>query len=588
VPFNGSGSFTRVHSWETDRNNGVKIEAERMDDEDDGIATGLSNVICKDGQSTPTADIGFGGFKVRNVGDAANATDAVNRQTGDARYHPIGATTTTDEAIARYNGVAGSLQNSGVTIDDSNNLTVPATIAALSTDTGASTFTGLDLYRNSATPAANDFIGKAIFSGKDSGGTKTTYAEIDGQITDPTDTSEDGRVVVRTVAAGTLADRVTVGPGVQLGAPTNGDKGTGTLNATGVYVNDDAALTLVAVQTATNKTFTAPVINTGDINGGTADALTSLGIRSTGAAFDMRVASTEVLTDNKTLTIDLNDTNRTIDLGGNITLASAFVTSGANSLTLTTTGATNVTLPTSGTLAVIGADNTFTAGQTVTSTDAGASTYTALVVDRNSATPANNDFIGKMIWTGRDNGAGLTTYAEIDAQITDTTNTSEDGRLILRAMVAGVMTDLLTLDANGVTLGGSATGTFTPTVTLVGGAGNTVPVYSTNTGRYTRIGNRCWVDILLTGDGGAEGAGTGAINLALPFAANTSFTLEPFLGGTVRNGGTEFVAAVEIPSAGASTVQVQYFDAINNRTVLSGDLQNNATRLIRLAFNYEV
>jgi hypothetical protein len=54
--------------------------------------------------------------------------------------------------------------------------------------------------------------------------------------------------------------------------------------------------------------------------------------------------------DERTLNFKLNDANKTIDLGGNITTAAAFTTSGANALTLTTTGATNVTLPTSGTL----------------------------------------------------------------------------------------------------------------------------------------------------------------------------------------------------------------------------------------------
>lgn len=86
MAFNGSGTFERVHDWTTDRNNGTKIEAERMDAEHDGFATGLSNCIAKDGQSTPTANIPFGGFKLTNVGDATSATDAVNRQTGDGRY----------------------------------------------------------------------------------------------------------------------------------------------------------------------------------------------------------------------------------------------------------------------------------------------------------------------------------------------------------------------------------------------------------------------------------------------------------------------------------------------------------------------
>src|SRR5438552_1642389 len=46
----------------------------------------------------------------------------------------------------------------------------------------------------------------------------------------------------------------------------------------------------------------------------------------------------------------VNNGSNTITLGGNISTASSFTTSGANALTLTTTGATNGTLPTTGTL----------------------------------------------------------------------------------------------------------------------------------------------------------------------------------------------------------------------------------------------
>lgn len=107
----------------------------------------------------------------------------------------------------------------------------------------------------------------------------------------------------------------------------------------------DTVVTLGASQTLTSKTLTSPTIN-----GGTHTAITSLGIRSTGAAFDLTLASTEVFTAGRTLTIKLNDAARTVDIAGNLTLAAAFTTSGANALTLTTSGATNVTLPTTGTL----------------------------------------------------------------------------------------------------------------------------------------------------------------------------------------------------------------------------------------------
>jgi hypothetical protein len=57
--FNGSGTFVRSHDWTTDLGNTVPVTASRMDTEDDGFATGLSSVICKDGQTTTTARIPF-------------------------------------------------------------------------------------------------------------------------------------------------------------------------------------------------------------------------------------------------------------------------------------------------------------------------------------------------------------------------------------------------------------------------------------------------------------------------------------------------------------------------------------------------
>ena len=71
---------------------------------------------------------------------------------------------------------------------------------------------------------------------------------------------------------------------------------------------------------------------------------------------------------------------------GTLTIAngSSLITSGANSITLTSTGATNVTLPTTGTLAVLGTAQTFTAAQTFRAASAirseAASTQDAVVL----------------------------------------------------------------------------------------------------------------------------------------------------------------------------------------------------------------
>lgn len=113
------------------------------------------------------------------------------------------------------------------------------------------------LYRNSASPAASDRIGVALFKGKDSGGNDADYAFIEAQIIDPTNGSEDGELVIGALVAGSGVNVMRISNGVQVGAPTGGYKGAGTLNATGVY--DD------------NTLLTCPVLQPEFLEGGTVD-----------------------------------------------------------------------------------------------------------------------------------------------------------------------------------------------------------------------------------------------------------------------------------------------------------------------------
>jgi len=54
-----SGTFSRLFDWTDDRDNGIKIRADRFDQELDGFATGLSSALLKDGTQTATAKIPF-------------------------------------------------------------------------------------------------------------------------------------------------------------------------------------------------------------------------------------------------------------------------------------------------------------------------------------------------------------------------------------------------------------------------------------------------------------------------------------------------------------------------------------------------
>jgi hypothetical protein len=127
--------------------------------------------------------------------------------------------------------------------------------------------------------------------------------------------------------------------------------------ATGVTLPTTGTLsTLAGAETLTNKTLTTPKIT---------DA----------GAGDLIITSSDgALSADRTLSIDMTDANRSIDLAGDLTLSADLITSGADSLTFTTSASTNVTLPTTGTLATIAGTETLT-NKTVTALTTSAGSY---------------------------------------------------------------------------------------------------------------------------------------------------------------------------------------------------------------------
>ncbi len=179
-----------------------------------------------------------------------------------------------------------------------------------------------------------------------------------------------------TIADGkTLTDTSGVGASILLGATGGGFSAYAGVSCTNQFLralsaagastcntvaNTDLANSSITIGStnvalgATASTVAGLTLTAPTVNGGTAQALTNLGIRSSGSgAFDMAIANTENLTAQRALTITLNNAARNLNISGDITTAAAFSTSGANAVTLTTTGVTNVTLPPSGTLDTI-------------------------------------------------------------------------------------------------------------------------------------------------------------------------------------------------------------------------------------------
>jgi hypothetical protein len=97
-----------------------------------------------------------------------------------------------------------------------SDLTAGRTFSALgmtltSTDAGATAAPLIDLYRDSATPAASDTLGEIEFNGEDSAGNKQTYGVIHASILSPTSTAEQGQLHFETATAGALTEKMIIG-----------------------------------------------------------------------------------------------------------------------------------------------------------------------------------------------------------------------------------------------------------------------------------------------------------------------------------------------------------------------------------------
>lgn len=138
-----------------------------------------------------------------------------------------------------------------------------------------------------------------------------TQSNIDGAVVGPASVTDDLPAIFDGTT-GKLIKSKTYAAFKTLLALVKGDVGLGNVDNTSDATKNAAAVTL------TNKAITAP-----DIDGGTVDGVTSFGFRSTGAAFDVKMANAEVLTGTRTVTWVLGNANRSITLASDINITAA-------------------------------------------------------------------------------------------------------------------------------------------------------------------------------------------------------------------------------------------------------------------------
>jgi hypothetical protein len=116
-----------------------------------------------------------------------------------------GVLTTTAATV--FNG--GFTANAASTITTADNLD---TLSLTSTDADADVAPNLRMYRNSGSPADNDQLGKIQFEGRNDNSEDVIYSEIINQIKDASDGTEDGRIALNSMVAGTLRARLDILP----------------------------------------------------------------------------------------------------------------------------------------------------------------------------------------------------------------------------------------------------------------------------------------------------------------------------------------------------------------------------------------
>jgi hypothetical protein len=361
-----------------------------------------------------------------------------------------------------------------------------------------------------------------------------------------------------------------------------------------------AALTFTG-KTITGGTYATPTITTPTITGGTHTAITGLGIRSTGSgAFDLTFANTENLTAGRTLTFTLNDANRTLNLGGNLTTGGTFTTGGAfsttgtfssggnfstgaaftttpaNALTLTTTGSTNVTLPTTGTLATLAGTETFT-NKTLTSPRIGTS-----ILDTNGnellTLTATGSAVNEVSLSNAATGSGPTiAVTGSDANPNLNINAKGTGRVVIKGYPYTLQVDT----SNVGTVGTSTTTLHTYDIPSGSFAANNDYVEGFGAGIFLANDDNKQIEFLV---GGTVVINTASIDIDGPIGWTLNYRIIRLSSTSVRVNAELIENYGSIDSAGAANSNAHGFH-VESSTILSitvADLTANAlTVLVR-------
>ena len=268
MAYNSSGVFSRVHDFTDDRDNGIRIQASRMDAEMDGIATGLSTAITKDGTQTTTAIIPFavGLSIIDNQSAIFGTTSDYTLQYDEATRDSLMLTSNVEGAAFKLTLAADQGDDASdewqVGISTSGVLTIGNDIASAQTYVSQLTLTPHATVASSTTAVLGNLtVGGSLSLGS------AVIAEAELEMLDGITA---GTVIASKALVADANIDITGGRNItitgELDAATadfSGDVDVdGTLEADAITVNGTALATVIAGTTVTNATNSAHVLVT--------------------------------------------------------------------------------------------------------------------------------------------------------------------------------------------------------------------------------------------------------------------------------------------------------------------------------------
>ena len=162
----------------------------------------MANTIkLKRGTSTPTtSDIVDGEVAIDKSAQKLYVNDGGSiKEIGGSSGSSTTINNNANNRVITGSDTANTLEGeSSLTYDGAGNLSLS------STDAGSTANPILALDRNSSSPADNDVLGDIHFKGRNSAGEEVTYGSFMTKIDDASDGTEDGRLIYKTMKAGSL------------------------------------------------------------------------------------------------------------------------------------------------------------------------------------------------------------------------------------------------------------------------------------------------------------------------------------------------------------------------------------------------